>query len=237
MPSTTSTPQRPIPSGADRRGPGPGRRRHRPHDPAVRAGERHDRIGVPHHRPAQLVDGSMVSAAQRDQVVEVRRTTLDPVLDMVDVRELGEGASGEPTPLVAPSDLDPLGHRRFPSGPTLVEDGAVRSLHGEDDAGVARQPARHLGGDRADTLNLGDTSSRAAQEEFEGCVHHDTGPGAASIPRLRRTFRREQLHQRVVQTLVVRHVPQRIGVLRRRARLSAASSAETRPTSDDFATA
>jgi len=82
---------------------------------------------------------------QCDEVVEVRLAATDPVEDVVDVREFGEAASREPAPLVPAGYLNPLSHGRITPSTTLVEDGAVPSLHGEHHVGIARQPASDLG--------------------------------------------------------------------------------------------
>ena len=99
---------------------------------------------------------------------------------MVDIRELGEGASREPAPLVPAGDLDPLRHRRVTARPALVEDRAVPTLHGEDHVGIAGQPADDLRRDGTDTLDLGHAAGRAAHEQLKRRMDHDARPDRAA---------------------------------------------------------
>ena len=97
----------------------------------------------------------MVPTAQRDQVVEVRQATIDPMHDVVDVGELGVAAAGEATALVPAIDFHPLHRSGIPAGPPLIQDRPFRILHGEIDLGVADEAADHLGGNRSDSGDFG----------------------------------------------------------------------------------
>src|ERR1700728_5099750 len=78
-------------AGLGERGRGGGRA-----DAARRTSEGQLHVGVARDFPPELVNGPVVLVAQLDQVVEIGRPTIDPVSDVVQVRELDMGASGEP---------------------------------------------------------------------------------------------------------------------------------------------
>jgi hypothetical protein len=82
----------------------------------------------------------MVLIAQLDEILNVRRPTIDPMADMVDVSELGVGAAGEPASLVASSDFQALGVAGVPSGPAEVEAAAVGPVGRKQDLGIAGEP-------------------------------------------------------------------------------------------------
>jgi hypothetical protein len=82
----------------------------------------------------------MVLIAQLDEVRNVGRPTVDPMVDMVDVGELGVGAAREPASLVTSSDFQPLSVARVPSGPTEVEAAAVGPVGRNQHLGIAGEP-------------------------------------------------------------------------------------------------
>ena len=90
------------------------------------------------HRPVVLV-------AQLDQVVEVGGAAVDPVPDVVDVRELHVGAPGEAATLVTAADDDPLGVRGVPASATQIERVTIRAVARQEDLGVAGQAPGDLG--------------------------------------------------------------------------------------------
>ena len=113
--------------------------------------ERHHVIRAPLHRPSQFVDGSMMSAAQGDEIREIGLASAHPVDDVVNLGEIDETTAGEATTLVATSDLDSLGHRGASAGAFLVEDAAIATLDREHHFGVAGQTPRYFCGDWTDT--------------------------------------------------------------------------------------
>ena len=67
----------------------------------------------------------MMLIAQLDKVVEVSQATIDPMPNVMHVRELGVCAAGEPATLVTPPDLQTLGVARVPAGSPEVQAPAI----------------------------------------------------------------------------------------------------------------
>ena len=125
----------------------------------------------------------MVPTAQRDQVVEVRQSTIDPMHDMVDVGELGVAATGESTALVPAIDFHPLHRSGIPAGPPLIQDRPFRILHGEIHVGVAGESTDNLGRNGSDSGDFGHGVICATDEQLEGRMHDDPGRTAAPVAR------------------------------------------------------
>ena len=184
--------------------------------PPVRAFEGQHRVGITRDGPAQLVHGSMVPVAQRDQIVQVRQAPIGPVLDVMDVRELRVGAAREAAALVTPVDLHPLHRGRIPPGSPLAQDRTLRILHGQVDVSVAGQPSHHFGPNGSDAGDLGHGIIGAADQQLERRMHDDSWPRRRTrspttvLSRRRSTPLAEVTHQLVIEPLVVGHVPDRI---------------------------
>ena len=209
----------------------PRRRRHRDHRLARRAHERHLSIRIAPHRPAEFVHGIVVPTAQRDEVVEIGQTTLGPMFHVMDVGELAIGAAGNATPFVPAADLDPLRHRRFPSGPSLVEDGSIGTFDRQRHPGITGQPASNLSRHRTHALELGHPAIDPHQQT-EGRMQDSRGRSARlrlrppppppphrcsitpGMPRSTLGRPMEQLDQDVVKPLVVRNIRTRPTVAR-----------------------
>ncbi len=93
---------------------------------------------------------------------------------VMDVGELAVGAAGYPTPLVPPSDLDPLRRRRIPTSPSLVEDGSIRTLDRQGHPGVTCQAPSNLSRHRTHTLEFGHPALDPHQQT-EGRVKDEPG--------------------------------------------------------------
>ena len=93
---------------------------------------------------------------------------------VMDVGELAVGAAGYPTPLVSPSDLDPLRSRRIPTSPSLVEDATIRALDRQGHPGVTCQAPSDLSRHRPHTLEFGHPTLNPHQQS-EGCVKDEPG--------------------------------------------------------------
>ena len=83
----------------------------------------------------------MMLITQLHEVLDIRGPTVDPMPDMVHIRELGVRAAGEATSLVAAPDLQPLGVAGITPGPSEVEAAAIGPVRRDQDLGVAGEPA------------------------------------------------------------------------------------------------
>ena len=143
----------------------------RPHEPECPIVERLDLDLAFMHQP-------MVEAAERHKIRELRLATIGPVLHMVTVEIAFERTAGESTTLVpgiqGPSD-------RWRDGPRLapdIERLAPLVFNDPDNAGVAREPPRSLGGDRGPVFEFAATCMTVFQR-LGIHVHYDLLPISA----------------------------------------------------------
>ena len=79
------------------------------------------------------------------------------MLHVVDISELGVGATGEPASLVTSPDLHPLGVAGVPPGPPEVEAPAIGPVGGNQDLGVTGKPAGDFSRQRPHDVEFGAT--------------------------------------------------------------------------------
>ena len=105
--------------------------------------------------------------AELDKVGQVGRTIVDPVHDMVYVRELSMRAAGETASLVATTDLNPLRITGIAPGPAELEAVSRRSIGRDHDLGIACQTTGDFSGDRTEDVELG-AAAASGQEAHVG---------------------------------------------------------------------
>jgi hypothetical protein len=123
-----------------------GRRGHLRHQPPPRCPEAHAALRVPLHPEPALVHRPVVHAAEQQQVVELRRAAVRPVLHVVRVA-VAALTAGEATCVAVPLLERPADRRRHgPAPPPDVEHVALRVVCHLDQRGVAREPPRRFRG-------------------------------------------------------------------------------------------
>src|SRR5207247_1696756 len=105
-----------------------------------------------------LVHEPVVIAAQEDEVVDIGRTALAPMDDVVRGSRPAPSAAGERAAVVATLDLTQEPGRNLAGRPSDADRSSVRAIGDDVPSCVAQQPARRLGGDCVTILELGDAA-------------------------------------------------------------------------------
>ncbi len=119
--------------------------------------------GVDPDLPGGGVQQGVMPAAQHHQVVQVRRTTIDPVDDVVGVAgDRQPPAPWECAPAVPQHQGVPLAGGDQPLRPAHVQHLTLAAQHGGDDLGVAGQPAHRGRRQRQPVHDAADSDPRGA---------------------------------------------------------------------------
>jgi hypothetical protein len=113
----------------------------------------------------------MVLVAEFHEVLNVRWPTVDPMLHVMDVGELGVGAPGEPASLVTPPDFQALSVTGIAPGSPEVQAATIGPVGRDQDLGIAGESACHLSRHRAHNVEFG-ASLGSGQERQVGVHHH-----------------------------------------------------------------
>jgi len=127
--------------------------------------------GVTSDGPATFVDEPMVCVTEHDEVVEIRRTSLTPMLDVMRIGPPRSAASREPTTSISVHNLPTEPGRNVPR-PPAYPDGHPRRLDDPLDDRVAGETADRLIGQRHAQLRFSVPSGFAQNGDVGVHDHH-----------------------------------------------------------------
>jgi hypothetical protein len=113
----------------------------------------------------------MVLVAELDEILDVGLPTIDPMPHVVDVGELGVGATGEPASLVTPPDFHPLGVTGVPPGSPEVQAATIGPVGRNQNLGVTGEPACHFSRHRPHDIEFS-APLGSGEERQVGVDHH-----------------------------------------------------------------